>query len=77
MYSLRIKIFVAIDFFHNFDHCLIQKIMQISFTLLATCFIIVGILSLTYSHICDNFLNKTNDQSWKKNQRQVISIQRV
>jgi hypothetical protein len=48
MYSIRIKIFVIIAFFHNFDH-LSQTIMQVLFTLLATYFIIVGTLSLIYT----------------------------
>jgi hypothetical protein len=49
LYSLRIEIFVVINFFFTtLIICLIQKIMQVSLTLLATYFIIVGILNLTY-----------------------------
>jgi hypothetical protein len=61
-YSFRIKIFVVIDFFHNFDHSSYLKNMQVSFTtLFATYFIIVGILNMTILlHICNNFFNKTN-----------------
>jgi hypothetical protein len=43
-YSLRIEILVAIDFFHHSSY----SKNYATFTLLATCFIIVGILSLTY-----------------------------
>jgi hypothetical protein len=48
-YSICIEIFVVIDFFlTTLTIRLIQKIMQVLFTLLATYFIIVGILNLTY-----------------------------
>jgi hypothetical protein len=46
--------YLSLTFLHNFDHCLIQKIMQVSFTLLThtllftySYFVIGGILSLT------------------------------
>jgi hypothetical protein len=39
--------------------------LQVSFTLLVTCFIIVGILNfdLSFLYICYNFFNKTNGES--------------
>jgi hypothetical protein len=43
----------SLSFFTTLTIRLIQKLMQVSFTLLVTCFIIVGILSLTcpFTHL--------------------------
>jgi hypothetical protein len=43
-----LKYLSQLTFFTTLNICLVQKIMQVSFTLLVTCFIIVGILSLSY-----------------------------
>jgi hypothetical protein len=52
MYS-RFKILVVIDFFPQLLTIrLIQKIVEVQFTLFATCFNIVCILNLTYRHVC-------------------------
>jgi hypothetical protein len=48
-YSLRIEIFVVIEFFSTtLTIRFIQKVMQVSSILFATCFTIISILSLTY-----------------------------
>jgi hypothetical protein len=52
-YSLRIEIFVVIDFFSTTLFIrLIQKKLQVQVILFAICFIVVCILSLTYRFIC-------------------------
>jgi hypothetical protein len=56
LHSSGIKIFAVIDFFYNFDHHLILKIMQVTSILFVICLFIVGIFSSTYLlHIRNNF----------------------
>jgi hypothetical protein len=68
------KYLSSLTFFYNFDHSFYsKKCMQVSCILYATCFIIVSILSLTHHFTyLQYFLNKTNSQSCKKNQRRQI-----
>jgi hypothetical protein len=59
--------YLSLTFLHNFNHCLIQKIMQVSFTLLTHTllwYFKFDIVSF-YSH-SDNFFNKTNAEVERK-----------
>jgi hypothetical protein len=67
-YSLRVEIFVDIDFFHNFDHSSYSKINAsiIDFACYMLYYYTYFNLALSFYTFAIIFLNKTSSQSWKK-----------